>query len=136
MIPELLTGHAPSEVTAGFWAATARGELAIQRCAACSRFQHPPRAVCGDCGGTDLAFTTVSGRGTVYSYTVVERAFLPELRPVVPYAIGLVDLDEGPRLMTGLRIDADDLAIGLPVVATFVPVTAEVTLPFFVSAAG
>jgi uncharacterized OB-fold protein len=134
MIPELLTGHAPSEVTAGFWAATARGELAIQRCTACSRFQHPPRAVCAACGGTDLAFASVSGRGTLYSHTVVERAFLPELRLVVPYAIGLVDLAEGPRLMAGLRIDPDALAIDLPVVATFEPVTAEVTLPFFVAA--
>lgn len=134
MIPELLTGHAPSEVTAGFWEATARGQLAIQRCAACRRFQHPPRAVCGGCGGTDLAFTTVSGRGTLYSHTVVERAFLPELRPLVPYAIGLVDLAEGPRLMAGLRIAPDRLAIDLPVVATFESVTAEVTLPFFVAA--
>lgn len=136
MIPELLTGHGPSEVSAGFWEATARGELAIQRCELCPRFQHPPRAVCAACGGTDLGFTAVSGRGTLYSHTVVERAFLPELRSVVPYAIGLVDLAEGPRLMAGLRIEADRLAIGLPVVATFVPVTAEVTLPYFVAAAG
>ena len=131
MIPELLTGHAPSHVTAGFWAATAREELAIQRCKACGRFQHPPRAVCTACGAADLAFARVSGGGTLYSYTVVERAFLPELRPLVPYAIGLVDLPEGPRLMAGLRIATNELAIGLPVLATFEQVTPTVTLPYF-----
>lgn len=132
MIPELLEA-VPSELAADFWTAAARGELTIQRCQACGHLQHPPRAVCGACGAADLAFGPVSGRGTVYSFTVVERALLPELRPFVPYVIALVDLDEGPRLLALLRADPPELRIDMPVQVAFEAV-GEVTLPVFVPA--
>jgi uncharacterized OB-fold protein len=132
MIDELLAGHAPTDTTAGFWEAAARGELAIQRCGTCGHLQHPPRPCCAVCAATDLAFTPVAGAGSVHSYTVVERAFVEELRPHVPYVLGLVDLTQGPRLLTLLRVPAEQVQIDLPVRVAFEQI-AGVALPVFVA---
>lgn len=130
MIPELLEEWSPSEVSRPYWEAAARGELALQRCSGCGRFQHPPRPFCTGCGG-EPTFVTVRGTGTVYSYTVVRRALLPELRAHVPYVLALVDLDEGPRLITIIRdVDPDHAAIGLAVRVAFEQV-GQATLPVF-----
>ena len=131
MIPALFADVSPSTATAGFWQAAARGELAIQRCEACGRLQHPPRATCTTCGATALAFDVVSGVGTVYSYTVVQRALISELRGAVPYVLGLVDLREGVRLMSLLRINPDQSAVGVSVCVDFEQITPEFALPVF-----
>jgi uncharacterized OB-fold protein len=92
------------EVTAPWWEATREERLTVQRCLACGRLQHYPRALCTGCGGTDLDFTDVSGLGTVDSFTVVHRAPRPGLD--VPYVVARVRLAEGPLLLTNL-VDAD-----------------------------
>jgi uncharacterized OB-fold protein len=84
--------HAP------FWAAAARRELVVQRCRTCGRHQFYARPFCLGCQGTALEWAPVSGRGTVHSLTVVHRQASPDLP--VPYVNALVDLDEGPRLLT------------------------------------
>ena len=131
MIPELLEDHAPSQTTAGFWEAAGRGVLAIQTCEHCGHAQHPPRPVCSSCVSLDLVFVPSAGVGTVYSYTVVERGLIPELRGSVPYVLALVDLLDGPRMMALLLIDPARAAIGAVVRVTFLQVTPEVALPVF-----
>jgi uncharacterized OB-fold protein len=109
---------APTQLTAPYWAACRRGELSIQRCARCDRRVHFPEAECPFCGGMDLPYETVSGRGTVHTLTVVHRAFLPGFSP--PYVVAWIDLDEGARAF-GDVIDCrpEDVRIGLQVRVCF-----------------
>ena len=93
---------APTTVSAAFWDATRRHELAMQRCDSCERLVWYPRFVCPHCGGTALTWERLSGNGTVYAVSVHHRAALPALADKVPYSVILVDLDEGARLMSNV----------------------------------
>lgn len=84
-------------LTRPFWEAAERGELVLQRCASCGRWQFYPRPFCIACGGDEVGWEAASGGGTVYSVTTVRIDVLPGLDP--PYDVALVELDEGPRLL-------------------------------------
>lgn len=99
-----------------FYAFLARGELRLQRCAACSTWQHPPRLRCAHCGSANVTWEPATGRGRVYSWTVTHRAVDPAFTP--PYAILVVELEEGPRLVGNLRgLEPSELVLDLRVVA-------------------
>jgi uncharacterized OB-fold protein len=83
-----------SELTQGFWDAVGRGALAVQRCAECRRFQHPPRATCRECGSTEVAFEDVSGRGRVWSWTTTRHGLASSFDGVLPYVCAIVELEE------------------------------------------
>jgi len=89
-----------------WWDATREKRLLVQRCRGCGEHQFYPRSICRACGDPDVSFVAASGRGTVYSFTVVHRA--PSADFVAPYAVALVRLAEGPLMLT--RILATDLA--------------------------
>ena len=91
----------PDEVTAPWWEATREHRLLVQSCRSCSGVQHPPRAVCIHCGGTDLDWRAAAGTGVVDSYTVVYRAPRPGLE--VPYVTARVRLDEGVIALSRLE---------------------------------
>jgi len=117
-----------------FWTSGADGRLRLLRCAACSKFVHPPAPVCPDCLGSDLAPEAVSGRATVASYTINQQQWVPGSDP---YVIAWVAIDEQPdvRLTTNLvDIDAEDVEIGMPVKVVFEAVSDEVFLPLFTPA--
>ena len=105
--------------TRAFWTGGADGRLLIQRCLACTRWVHPPVSQCPECAGP-LVAEPVSGRGTVFSFTVNEQQFNPEVEP--PYNIAIVVLDEQDdlRLITNIiNCEPDELAIGMPVQVAF-----------------
>jgi uncharacterized OB-fold protein len=109
-----------TELTAPFWRGGASGELRIQRCATCGRFQHPPQPMCPHCHGRALGAEAVSGRGTVWSYTVNRYPWAPGIEP--PYVLAEVELAEQPglRLLTAITdVDPDgdppQVSIGMPV---------------------
>jgi uncharacterized OB-fold protein len=117
-----------------FWFDGARNHvLLIQRCASCGTLRHPPAPACGVC--QSLAWDTLeaSGRGTLYSFVVVHH---PRVEPFdYPLPIGLVELEEGTRLVANLDgIAPGELRIGLPLVATFVDYDPGLALPVFVPA--
>jgi uncharacterized protein len=118
---------------APFWAGLRRHELLILRCQECRTWVHPPQASCPRCLSLALAPEPVSGRGTVYSFTVVNREFAPGVKP--PYVAALVDLDEqdGVRLVTNLvNVAVGDVGIGMPVRPVFFDLEGEeATLAFF-----
>ncbi len=93
-----------TELAAPFWQGCRAGELRLQHCAACDRFQFYPRIVCTGCGATPLAWQAVSGRGRIASFTVVRRALSAAYE--APYVVALIDLEEGPRLMSNI-VDTD-----------------------------
>jgi hypothetical protein len=104
-VTDLLDGSASAGV---FWEAWAAGRLLIQRCESCGHAQFYPRIICVACGSAKPQWVDASGRGVIYSYTVVRRAPSAVFADFVPYVIALVDLEEGPRLMA--NVIADDLA--------------------------
>jgi uncharacterized OB-fold protein len=122
-----------SEVTAPYWDAARRGELVVQRCAACDERPFPPRARCPRCGAGSLAFAPVSGRGTVYSFTVAQRAPHPVFSGQLPLVVAIVELAEGPRLVTNVvGCDLASVTVGMPVEVAFKPIDdSELVLPVF-----
>lgn len=81
-----------------WWDATRDQRLVIQRCGACGGFQHYPRPLCLACGATDLSFVAAAGGGVVHSFTVIHRPPRPDLD--APYVVAIVQLDEGPRMLS------------------------------------
>jgi hypothetical protein len=118
---------APVGPNAEFYAWLARGELRLQRCTACGAWRHPPRHRCAACGSADTGWERVSGRGRLFSWTVTHQAIDPAFE--TPYAVVVVELDEGPRLVGSVAgIDPAALALDLPVQAELERVTETVTL--------
>jgi uncharacterized OB-fold protein len=100
--------------TKHFWDGTAQGELRLQRCRACGSTYFPPQPYCPQCGSDDVDVVVSSGRGLLYSY-VISHLSVPGFEP--PYVIGVVELEEGPRLLTNIvdvAADPDQLPLDLP----------------------
>ena len=81
-------------LTQGFWDATAAGYLAIQRCAGCKTYQHPPRKLCQECGCAEVAFEKVSGKGRLWSWTTTHHNIVDGFEEALPYQCLLIELDE------------------------------------------
>ncbi len=114
--------------TKPFWDAAAEGRLLIKQCAACGEFHHYPRANCPFCFSSDTRWHTASGRGTIYSYSVMRRA-------PVPYAIAYVTLAEGVTMMTTIvDCDLDTIRIGQQVRLVFKPSDGGPPVPMFTPA--
>ncbi len=122
----------PTELTRPYWQAAARGELHMQHCQACNRWQFYPRPFCVHCESDDLQWRAVSGLGRIYTYTVNHRAPNPFMKQRLPYVVALVELDEGPRLMANIQGDgALETSIGRRVKVIFEAVSEELALPQF-----
>jgi hypothetical protein len=105
--------------TAAFWAGTAAGKLLLQRCADCGRHLWYPRYLCAHCHSVNLQNIEASGRGTIYSFTLTTRGIL-DYADCGPYVLALVELAEGPRMMTNIvEADPATLAIGQAVEVVF-----------------
>lgn len=123
--------HATPE-TRPYWDAARRHELRVQKCKRCGDLVHYPKPMCPSCHGTEFEWVKMSGRGKVYSYTVTYKAFHPGFAEDLPYAVGIIELDEGVRMMSSIiGIAPDKVSVGMPVDVVFDDVTPEVTLPRF-----
>jgi len=111
--------------TKPFWDAAAKGQLLIKVCTACHQPHFYPRAICPFCMSDRTEWKQASGRGTVYSYSVMKRA-------EVPYAIAYVTLEEGPTMMTNIvDCDLDAIRIGQKVAVAFKPTDGGAPVPMF-----
>ena len=125
---------APDELSQPFWDATRQHKLLVQRCQDCGYFNHPPRPACDACQSQQLQFEPVSGRGTVYSFTVMHQPNIAGFEDQIPYVNIFVELDEQPLLFMVSHLlgsERDEVGIGGRVEAYFEDVDAEVTLPQF-----
>ena len=124
----------PGALTEFYWEAVREHRLEILRCQSCGFYVHYPRPICNRCLSEELAPEPVSGRGTLYAYTVAVQPFHPYFVDKVPYVLAVVELEEQPglRLTTDI-VDCDEarLKVGLPVEVTFREVAPHVTLPLF-----
>jgi uncharacterized OB-fold protein len=120
-----------SGLASEFYQWVGAGELRFQHCRQCGSWQHLPRPACRNCGSAELAWDRSEGRGTVWSWTTTHRPILASF-PEVPYASVVVELAEGPRLLTNvIDVAPEDLRIGQPVEVVFQPISDEWTAPLF-----
>lgn len=121
----------PTPETQHFWDGTQAGELRLQRCEDCTETYFPPRPFCPKCGSRAVAVFKASGKASLYSYVINHRT-----HPAFdgPYAIAVVELEEGPRMMTNI-VNApqtpEALQLDMPLEATFKKMSDAITLPYF-----
>jgi uncharacterized OB-fold protein len=119
----------PGEISRPFWEGTRAHELRMQRCRDCGKHVFYPRAVCPGCLSENLDWVTASGKGKLYSFTVVRRAMHPAFQEDLPYVLGIVELAEGPRLTTNIvGVEPEGVRVDMPVQAAYDDVTPDVTL--------
>ena len=122
----------PDQVTGPFWQAAKQGRLLIQRCPNCGGNQFYPQSSCRRCLSDELEWVAATGKGTVYSYTVIHRAPSRTFEPDVPYTVALVDLDEGCRMISNIvDVSPQDVHVGMQVEVVFEEITPEISLPKF-----
>ena len=120
----------PTPTEQPFYDACAAGKLVLQRCQSCGHALFYPRTHCDACHNDQLVWEDASGTGTIASYTVVRRGVSDDFE--APYVIALIDLNEGPRMMSQIvGADPDGLAVGLSVKVDFVAWSDDVILPVF-----
>lgn len=122
----------PSPESAPFWEACRNGELRLQRCQSCGRYWFPPGVFCPECWSPDWSWERTRGAGTIHSFVVFRRAYHPHPAFQPPYVVAVVELAEGPHLVTRLtEIDPEDVRVGQAVEAVFVPAGDGWSLPLF-----
>ncbi|GAA4535695.1 Zn-ribbon domain-containing OB-fold protein [Nonomuraea ferruginea] len=132
-----MPGPAPAPIpeTLPFWEGAADKELRVQRCTPCSRHYFYPRPFCPRCGSEEVEWTTVSGDARLVSYIINYRPF-PPFDPATPVVVALVELAEGPRMMTnivGIAPEPENLELDMPLKAEFIEYE-DYTLPVFAPA--
>jgi len=122
----------PSVESKPHWEALRQHRLLLQRCNACGHFWFPPATHCPNCTAVDFAWTPVSGRGKVFSYVVYHRVYHPGFAGEVPYTVALVELEEGPRMISNvIGIPPDQVVCEMPVQVVFEDIGDVATLPKF-----
>ena len=122
----------PTGLTAAWYEYCHREELRFQRCRACGRWRHPPRFLCPTCGSSEWSWERSSGRGALFTWTVTHQALNPAFIDLVPYAVAVVELGEGPRVVSGLRdVALSELRIDLPLDVAFESLSDTITVPVF-----
>ncbi len=119
-------------MTAEYYDFCRRGELRFQRCTDCGAWRHPPRVLCAACGSPGWAWGRSTGQGRIFTWTVVHQAMSPSFASEIPYAVVVVETDEGVRVVANLRgAGPEVLRLDLPVEVVFETVDDELTLPMF-----
>lgn len=121
-----------TEENAPYWDSAKRHALELQRCGGCGRFRYPPSAFCPHCLSEEAEWQPASGKAAVYSFIIVHQRYDPSFADDLPYNVAIVELDEGPRLVTNIvGCRNEDIHVGMPLVITYADVTEEFTLPKF-----
>jgi enoyl-CoA hydratase/carnithine racemase/uncharacterized OB-fold protein len=118
--------------TVDFWKATKEHRLVIQKCHDCNSLIFYPRKYCPECWSSQLGWQEAGGRAKVYTFTIMRDMVEPKFMPDLPYVLAMVDLDEGPRMMTRI-VDCDPsiVEIGLEVEVVFEDISPQHALPMF-----
>ena len=128
----------PTPETQHYWDGAKAGELRLQRCKDCGKTYFPPRPFCPACASRSVEVFKATGKGKLYSYIINHRP-APGFEEEAPYAIAVVELEEGPRLMTNI-VDCEQtpqaLQLDMALEVTFEQINEEITLPKFKPAGG
>jgi len=122
----------PSPESERYWQAAREHRLELPRCNACGKLWFPPSQSCPHCLAADFAWTTVSGIGKVFSFVTYYRVYHPAFAQEVPYVVALVELAEGPRLLTNIvGVAPEAVRCDMPVKVTFDDFDEGVSVPKF-----
>jgi uncharacterized OB-fold protein len=121
----------PDETTEAFWKAAGEGRLLVKSCRACGRYHAYPRPFCPYCWSDAVEWVEASGRATLYTFSIVRQNDLPPFRDWLPYVAAVVDLEEGPRMMTNIvDCGVEDVRIGMALEFTTRPAH-DIAVPVF-----
>jgi uncharacterized OB-fold protein len=123
----------PTPETQPYWDGAREGKLMLPWCADCGQPHFHPRAICPHCGGAALQWRQASGRGRLHTY-VINHKSAKGFEDRVPYVIAVVELEEGPRLLTNIEIDdptPEKLPIDMPLLVSFRVLNQQIALPVF-----
>jgi uncharacterized OB-fold protein len=101
-----------NELNAPFWDGLAHGEVRLQKCGLCSVHQYPAETFCYECGATEMSWVAVKGEGTLYSFIVVHQQYHKAFKAFMPYTVAIVQMDEGPRMLSAMLGLKKPIAIG------------------------
>ena len=133
--PVDIIGLSMSPSTEPFWQAATEHRLVVPRCTSCGTFRLPPSPFCFNCRAQEVEWIDHDGAGEIYSFTILHRAGRPGFDADVPYVVALVELEEGPRVLTRIAdVEPNDVRIGQPVRAAFVAY-GDFAIPVFGAAA-
>ncbi len=120
------------ELNKQYWAHCNAERLCFQRCVVCGKWRHIPRPMCAACGSLDWEWKASTGRGKVFSWTVTRAPLHPAFAADVPYAVLLVELEEGVRMISGFRNGSvESIELDMPVEVIFERINEDVAMPFF-----
>ncbi|MFA7248959.1 MAG: Zn-ribbon domain-containing OB-fold protein [Dehalococcoidia bacterium] len=106
----------PTALTQPFWDGVRQHKLLVQKCSSCGKLRHIPKPWCANCLSQECTWVPLSGRGQVYSYTVMHRAPHTSFTPDVPFAVALIELEEGVRMISNIvGCPYDQVRVGMPV---------------------
>ncbi len=119
-------------LTEPFWSAAKSHRLVVQRCDDCAAYQFPPEVACTACGSAKTEWAPASGRASLYTWTVAHPPLLPYFQERAPWPVAVVQLEEGPRMVTSLvDVPVEDYRMGMPVEVAFEDIDEEITLVVF-----
>lgn len=122
----------PDEVSQPFFEGARQQKLLLQECVSCGAWIWPIKPLCDVCWSADLVWASASGKGTLYSFTLMHQVYHPGFEQEVPYNIAIVELAEGLLVTTNVvGCSNDELQIGMPLVVLFEKLTDEINLPKF-----
>lgn len=125
------------EESAPFFEGARRHELMLMRCGGCGGWRLPSRPRCPDCWSTDTEWARASGRGTLYSWGIMHQKLHPAFAEEVPYQFAIVELEEGPRIVSSVvGVPDAELRVDMPLQAVFDDVADDTTLVRFTKAQG
>lgn len=114
-----------------FWQHAKAHKLHLQRCTHCRHFRYPASPVCPDCGSDQAGYEPVSGKGKIVSWVVFHRCYFPSFEAEIPYNVAIVELEEGPMMISNILAPNDSLHREMPVTVVFEDVTLDVSIPKF-----
>jgi uncharacterized OB-fold protein len=122
----------PSAEAQPYWDGLRDRKLLMPRCDACGKYWFPPSLLCPHCNATKWTWASTSGHGRIFSYVVYHRVYHPGFADEVPYAVAVIELDEGPRMISNvIGIVPDKLVCDMRVEVVYQPITETITLPKF-----
>lgn len=120
------------EETRSFWEYCKKHELRMQKCKRCGHIRYPISILCPRCSSLEAKWTPLSGKGTIYSFTIYRVAYHPAFKGDIPYVVAIIQLAEGPRMESNvIGCKVEDVRVEMPVKVSFEDVTDQVTLPKF-----
>lgn len=113
-----------------FWEGVHDHKLLLQHCDDCNQYIFYPRIICPHCFSDQLTWQETSGQGSIHSFTVVHKA-PPQFQNETPFVVGIIELEEGVRMMSRIIGDPNEIAIDKKVSVVYEQINEEVTLPYF-----